>query len=320
MTVTIDDGALRVVCHPAHGFVITELTPRGGENLLWRRDFDAAGLPERARSTSTNDDFDDAVFLGGWFGMFPTAGIPGAADDDRVMHGDLPRVSWTVTNRGSDHVEARAFARPGFEMTRRLDIRDGVLMVSTSVQNLTDEPLAVAFGEHPCLSRAAFAGGSVALSARSVVVPNEVSDPAAITAQPGAAGSWPFVPGLDGRPHDMSAIPTQADGSHDHLLLALDASLVRVHAPGRGLLTLTSDEDRLGHLLLWRHFRPVASPWQGDVFSPELISLPARSLDDPGARDGLRTVQPGATLSWCVYATWTPATPTIPDSGASHAD
>lgn len=315
MTIVLSDPRLRVACEPEHGAVVTELAPAGRENLLWRRATEPAALPERVRTRRDADDFDTEVFVGGWFGMFPTAGIPGAADADRVMHGDLPRVSWRVVRHSATTLTLSAEARPGFALTRALSLVDGTLTVRTEACNRTGTPLAVSFGEHPCLAREAFAGGRVRMAAAGAVVPAEASSPGSVSVLPGSRAEWPMLPGAHGGLHDLSVIPREPDATHDHVLVDVVGSMVAVESPRlSGALEFRFDPKATPHLLLWRHFLPADTPWDGDVFSPEFLSLPGRSLDDPGAREALRVVEPGATISWSLAARWLPSTHTRKES------
>lgn len=310
--IAIDDGELRIVCLPSHGFVISEFHPSSVGNLLWSR-HGASGFPElpaKATTVAATDDFDDAVFIGGWFGMFPTAGIPAEADVDRIVHGDLSRVRWQVQHRDRTEVSATAEARPGFAMTRTLSVSGGVLVVETEIRNRTDHVQLVAYGEHPCLSRDAFRGGRVLVDAGVVRIPAAVTEPGATSFRAGAEGSWPWVPGIDGAVRDASRIPVVADGTHDHVALSLDTGSFAAESPLLGgRLVFSVDPETLPHMLLWRHFRPPASLWGGDVFAPEAMSLPGRSFDDPGARDALRSVGPGERFRWRATATWQPFSP-----------
>lgn len=318
--IIIDDGALRVVCLPLHGFVISEFHPSGVGNLLWSRQAASRlpDLPVQATSVADSDDFDDAVFIGGWFGMFPTAGLPGETDDDRIMHGDLPRVRWQVQDHDRSTVTATAEARPGFGMTRRLSVSGGVLVVETEIRNRTDHVQLVAYGEHPCLSRTAFRGGRVVVDAGIVRIPVAVTEPGAASLLPGSEGSWPWVSGIDGAARDASRIPAVADGTHDHVALSLDSGTFAVEAPSlKGRLVFSVDPETLPHVLIWRHFHPPASPWGADVFSPEAMSHPGRSLDDPGARAALRSLESGGSLRWRARAAWQPLGPLAVDDQSS---
>ncbi|GGM64251.1 hypothetical protein [Microbacterium saperdae] len=305
--VIIGDAALRVACIPSHGFVISEFSPTGVGNLLWSRERVHAvrDLPLTASTVAESDDFDEAVFIGGWFGMFPTAGIPGAADGDRIVHGDLSRVRWRVRSRDRASIAATAEARPGFSMTRTLSVHSGVLTVDTVVRNDTEQVQLVAFGEHPCLSRAAFRAGRIRVDGGAIRVPGAVSDPVASTFRAGSTGTWPWVLGRDGTLKDASRIPAAVDGTHDHVIMSSGSGAFAVEAPLLGgRLEFSIDSEMLPHLLLWRHFRPVKSPWNGDVFSPEMMSIPGRSLDDLGARDSLLPLKPGKHLGWRATAEW----------------
>lgn len=306
MSISLDDGTLRVSANLEHGFVVTELAPAGVGNVLWTRpNRTEAALPERADAVSATDDFDEHVFIGGWFGMFPTAGIPALTDSDRVMHGDLSRVRWSVEAQDALSVTASAWARPGFRMRRSVTVQAGALHVATEVQNVTADDQMISFGEHPCLARAVFAGGRISMDAVSLRVPEERSEPAAARLLPGQQGQWPLALGIDGAQHDISRIPAASDGSHDHVALEVAKGVVSVESPAhRGRLEFGFDSGLLPHVLLWRHFQPPATPWGGDVFSAEAMSTPGRSLQDPGAREALRLIPPDGRFSWQMSAVW----------------
>jgi hypothetical protein len=108
--VRIFTADLSVVAHPVHGFVITEFAPTAaGRNLLWERP--RAPLHDLATEISagpSDQAFNDEVFAGSWFTMFPVAGIPGPADSGLAMHGELPQMRWRVEEKSANSVRCSA--------------------------------------------------------------------------------------------------------------------------------------------------------------------------------------------------------------------
>lgn len=160
--VRLSAGGSSAVIHPGYGCLISSFEVEGVE-FLYHRDGERSSLPPLGpRGRRSERDFDDGIFQGGWFPMFPVAGMP---DDDTWQHGWAPRVSWHVlqqqrgrlrTSVGGDFLDGN-----GARVVREIRVTPGVLTVLTSITNESHDVRTYAFGEHPCLPRDLFAGGTV---------------------------------------------------------------------------------------------------------------------------------------------------------------
>lgn len=307
-SVRISTQELSVVTHPAHGFVITEFVPTAvGRNVLWQRpDAPLHDLGAAIDAGPSVEAFDDEVFAGGWFTMFPIAGIPGREDAGLAMHGELPRMRWNVEEVTPTSLRCSAKTPwTGFTVSRELSIEGATLTVRTSARNDAVAGVAVTFGEHPCLDRGLFAGGRIGMNVLSAAVSAEVSDPEAATLIPGSPIVWPEVTLADGSTRDLRIVPEAADGRHDHVAAVLGGSELSVTSPGSGgSFVMTVDTEELPNVLLWEHFRPRRSPWEGDVFSLEVCSAYGRTLDEARTVAPLPVVPSGGVVSWTVSASW----------------
>jgi hypothetical protein len=131
-----------------------------GAELLWSRPgvlpsaLGPTGEPSRAY-------FDENVFVGGWFTMFPTAGGPGS-DPELRLHGDAPRVPWDVIHAGRSELVAGTQLSDGrFRLERTIRLIGPVVGVGTRAWNDGPDIASVAFGEHPCVALSALGIASV---------------------------------------------------------------------------------------------------------------------------------------------------------------
>lgn len=304
--VVMRNSALQVSCVPAHGMVLTEIVPlEVGENLLWqRRDAPLHDFLSPAQATAEGDPFDEQVFAGGWFGMFPNAGIPGAGDTDEQMHGTFPRFSWRVVQQ-SDTTLACELEVDGLRAIRMLRLEGATVRVETTVENRSGANREVSYGEHPCFSRRVFADSEISLGAVRAYTTPEVSEPGANRFAAGQEFRWPFAEERLGAIVRADVIPAVADGSHDHLCVKLADPCIELTVPlHHAKVTVCSDLDATPHLLFWRHFRPPRSPWQGDVFGIEMMSTPGRTRDDARVGGALRWLRHGEELSWSLEIQW----------------
>lgn len=302
----LQNDELRVVCLPGHGMLVTEIVPRTrGVNLLWER----SGGPlddclQPANATPEGDPFDDQVFAGGWFGMFPNAGIPGVNDAEEQMHGVFPRAAWDVVAVDDVSVSCKLEVG-GFAAVRTLRLDGSRVRIKTEAMNTGHVTREVSFGEHPCFARDVFGEGAVVVQAASACTMAEVSEPGANRFRAGQQFSWPFAADAESGLARVDNIPAQADGTHDHLCVRLSHPLVEISAPRlAGRVLVRSDMRETQHLLFWRHFLPPRSPWQGDVFGIEMMSTPGRTRDDARESNALRVLRPGETTAWFLEIQW----------------
>ncbi|UAJ78836.1 hypothetical protein IT072_16650 [Leifsonia sp. ZF2019] len=155
-------GETSAVIHPGYGCLISSFAV-GGVELLYRRDGARSSLPAPGPPGRRSErDFDDGIFRGGWFPMFPLAGTP---DEDTWQHGWAPRVAWRVEQeqaaRLTTSVSGDFLDGGGATVARDIRVEPGTLTVTTSITNRSDGVRSYTFGEHPCFPRALFGGGAI---------------------------------------------------------------------------------------------------------------------------------------------------------------
>ena len=298
MRLTTDQ--LEVDLYPEHGFVIGAIRhhtdPR---NILWNPDgasFDPLPAADLGPAGDASvDTFDRQLLAGGWFAMFPNAGLP--SDITQWMHGEAPRLAWKVISAADTEVTC-ALRTPasGFRVERTVRVDGNTVAVTTRAVNDSGDTQQVAPGEHPCFSREVFAGGVLIADPDRAEVTSH-ADELNATLAASTPFTWPNAPLLEGGTTDLRVIPEEPDGRHDHVTLTGSG---RVTAVGSTLAaSLMWDQDAFPHSLLWEHFQPLGSPWAGDVFAIEPAHAPGRTSADAAAANAVTTVAPGETVtSW----------------------
>lgn len=160
--VRLSAGASAAVVHPAYGCLISSFEVEGVELLYSRGGVPSSLPPLGPPGRASERDFDDGIFRGGWFPMFPVAGMP---DESTWQHGWAPRVAWEVGARRSDSLRSSAggdfLDGGGARVVREIRLSRGALTVFTAITNSGDGMRTYTFGEHPCFPRELFAGGAI---------------------------------------------------------------------------------------------------------------------------------------------------------------
>lgn len=307
--VLLSSPQLSVEVHPEHGAVISRIAFRDGPNVLWRRtgtiprDLGADIGPAGAASV---DGFDGGTLIGGWFPMAPEVGPPGAAPGAR-MHGEAPRISWRCERSDSRSLELSAVGpASGLRMHRTVSVTDAAMTVWMRLTNPVDGPLRVAFGEHPCFDRSLFGGGTLSGSFTEAST-GSIADLSAHLLAGHQHFTWPVARTEDARTVDVSAIPEQADGRHDHVSLRPAPGPVTLTAPRADFaVALQWDVETLPAAMLWQHFLPGTSPFAGDVFAVEPSSTPYRTHEETVAAGALRTLAPGTSVAYALTMSFAP--------------
>ncbi|MDP9225803.1 MAG: hypothetical protein M3P18_18575 [Actinomycetota bacterium] len=305
-----------MTCVPSAGFTITGIVDeQSGADALWlRRGFRPAEF-RRELGPSGEGSIESFVdrFIGGWFEMFPTTGYPGLVPGplgrvQSLLHGEVMRLPWVVTSRGSNFIEAVVDTiRSPFDVMRRLEILDSQLIVTEQIKNRSSVAAPYVWGHHPCFSRETFAGGRMTLDVLSAEVPNPPFDPANNSLLPGAAFTFPLAPTATGGARDVAAIPDQADGRHEHAAVELRRGELRITAPRFGqAFSLEWRVEDFPYALLWQDYcaEGVALWGACDTFAVEPSTGPGRSVDDAVAAGAVRHLEPGAQLSTELRAGW----------------
>lgn len=265
-------GGTRVTVVPEHGCLIAEIDPGRG-NLLWTDGREPRRLePSGIVGEASAREFDEEVLVGGWFPMFPSAGIPTATTQ---QHGWAPRVAWTVRDGSEAHVVCGVtgpFLDGGVaELTRTVRLGPDALTVSTVVRNAGRGVRSFTWGEHPCFARAVFAEGHAVFEGERVV-----------------------------------AVPRSADGGAGHL--SRQARGASAAVVGReGAVTLIDEAETLPHWLLWYNYAADELP-RADTLAWEPSTAAGLGVGEALAAGGVQRLGPGESFHATLRCEWTLST------------
>jgi galactose mutarotase-like enzyme len=298
----LEDEFLRAVCYPEHGFTIGSVLDKHHEvELLWNpsgSDFAPLTTNLGPAGPASNEFFDRHVLAGGWFAMFPNSG-PVSADTSRWMHGEIARIPWTVVSAtDSQLVCSVKTPSSGFIVTRTVSLNRGKITTRTTAFNVSEQSIAVTFGEHPCFRRGVFAGGRIDAPVASPGISGSQGDPEHSQLAPGQTFLWPSAHSKSGAELDLAEIPDEPDGRHNHAVLSGYDGCIAVSSPSGPRVRVSWDAASMEHVLLWQHYRPKSSPWNGDVLAIEPTSTPARTWEESVAQETTKTVVPGESVTF----------------------
>jgi galactose mutarotase-like enzyme len=307
LEVEIRSADLALKCVPHHGNVVSSITVEGYE-LLWRRPSFEPALIERtlgAPGPSSIETFMDS-FVGGWFQMFPSVGLPGTRGGAfALLHGEVARLPWTVIAQTPSSVATRVTTlRTPFEAERTLNVIERTISCTTKIRNRGREEAPYLWGEHPCFDRDIFAGGAIEIDRAVFTTPAPAHDPPNSRLKDGEQGAWPQAARADGAPFDAGVIPERPDGRHEHICVRPERGSVRITSPKLDrTVTLDFDPTAYQFILIWQNYRaPNGSCWGViDTFSVEPSNNPGLYSDDAFSADSVLWLAPGevseATLS-----------------------
>jgi galactose mutarotase-like enzyme len=298
----IENEFAQVTCYPHHGFTIGSIVDKClDQELLWRPSGSSFRKLTGGLGPSgplSNDYFDEQILAGGWFTMFPTSG-PVTGDDTRWMHGELARISWDVVNHSPDQITCMATTPDTrFNVTRTVTLRTRKISTSTTAVSTAPHDIPATFGEHPCFRREIFAGGKIDAERGSSAWVGSVGDPRHSQLQPHQTFLWPDALTHDGSATDRSSIPIGADGRHNHVVIAPPNGTVTLTTGTRSGVRISWDTGTFSQALLWEHYKPASSPWDGDVLAVEPISAPSRTWDEAVAQGTTTIIRSGESLTY----------------------
>jgi galactose mutarotase-like enzyme len=309
----LHSDALELDISPEQGMTIVSLRLRDAQqNILWERDVDRHPTASRdigPPGEASIDTLHDRL-IGGWFEMSPHAGLPGVLDGrETMLHGEAPRLPWHLDVVEGTVLEAStSCVRYPLELRRRIVLDGARVSVSSKIRNMGAAPVTITHGEHPCFSRAVFAGGTIGANARRAYVPPPLDIDHASLRE--GEFAWPHAPATGGGYVDASQIPLEADGTHNHVSLELAEPWVTLTTAHARRVTIEVDLDSHPYVLLWMSYRAPSMPSLGkwDVFAIEPMTAPGRSIPDAIAAGRTRRVEPGGQVSFsCAISVSTPS-------------
>lgn len=289
---------LLVDVYPERGFLIGQIRSiLVDRNLLWtkvpeesfRGELGPRGLASVARF--------HREFSGGWFPMYPTAGLPGYIGNEPTWHhGEAARLPWRVSaSQDENRVRAEVLlSGDRLNLVRMLSLDRATLTVRSQLTNMGDSAVVWSAGEHPCFDRSAFAGGNILLDSAQSWIPFPHYDPLHASLCAGSRFEWPHAPTLHGHRLDLSKVPHSRCKRHEHVALCLRSSDILVQAPELGINVRLSIDQNLPYMLLWEYFDDKVH----DVFAVELCSASGRSVGEAFESDSMQVLEPGAMVEF----------------------
>lgn len=303
----VGSANLNAVVVPERGFLIRSLGLRSAEGeLLWERPFHepATSTPGLGPSGAPSFETFNDLFVGGWFPMIPSAGLPGNLDGRAtLLHGEACRLPWVLQQADdSEIVGTLRLLRSPIELTRSVRVESSRVVVSTRMRNAGSYREPYTYGEHPCLSRHTFREGTIDLGAGDCYVLGPSLDPGAAALQPNQHFEWPSARGIVNDVVDVSHIPESPSGQQDHVCVSLTRGEVRISAPAiHQALVLRFDVEQFPYALLWFDYQSPSTQSGGwDVFAVELMTSWGWSPDQAGETGTARSLEPGASIQYDV--------------------
>jgi hypothetical protein len=247
----IENARCQVAVWPAMGGAIVSYIDRAsGIDIIWRNpQVTPARTTVLDQPMSGGSDLYD-VMDGSWYVSLPNGFFAGDYLGAPLgTHGELRCVPWDVTALKVTPRAVRVTLRGRSIRTplvyeRELTLtRTGRMMVwRETLANRWDEPLPVAWLQHPTFGGPLLAGARLVTPARTVRV-WQADDPSGLQLQSGYVGQWPLVPERGtGKMRDCSVVPPAGSGG-DHSVQLTDFSA------GQGCIW--NEERGLGFALEW---------------------------------------------------------------------
>ncbi len=231
-------------------------------NALFHGDWLA---PLRAsRSVTWGDPVNDwmSEYRGDWQELFPNAG-----DACEVMgtplpfHGEVSTARWEVVERADDRVVLRTAARLPLvlERTMTIDADHAALRIEERALNESDLRVPFIWGHHPAFAVTESSVLDIPADRieASTAFPDEDGD-----IEPGSSGTWPTLPGRDGRPVDLR-LPVLPRRVHRLVWLPdMPSAWAAIRDPRSGSgVALAWDQATFPHAWLWQEVLTPGMPW-----------------------------------------------------------
>jgi hypothetical protein len=294
--VILESDGLRVVVDPlVGGTIISIIHKPTGMSVL-------GTVPWATRSgpAETYAALSEAAWLpyysGGWPLLFPNGGdactFEGAFHG---FHGEASLADWDAEEGTGRLRLRRRFDIVPVEVERELTVEGETLTIREHVTMHGDRPVSVMWGHHPTFGSDLLAGPfEIGTDARRVAIDDRFDSPHNPLA-PGAAGTWPRVPGKEGA-YNLSR-PKVAMAAMAYLLGATSAWIRRLDDSIAAILTW--DSAMFPCAWLWCELEATQdAPWNGKT---RLIGIepnttwPANGLQDAQRRGArLLSLVPGS--------------------------
>ncbi|WP_405449478.1 DUF4432 family protein [Paenibacillus sp. HJGM_3] len=229
-------------------------------------------------------------YPGGWQVVFPSGGgASGYKGAELGTHGEADLMAWDyeVLQDRPEEVALRltlTTQRLPFRLERELRLAQGsgALRIRESVENLSPQALPCMWGQHPALGEP-FLGPDLELHLPACRIsrgPGGADQPGRFV--PDSTGTWPWLPGRDGRPVDLRRLPAREERASDMLYAAELADGWAAACNGRlGLgFGLSWPLELWPYLWIWQELGGhMNAPWFGRAYALGLE--PFSSLPHP---------------------------------------
>ena len=290
--VRLVDGALEVDVVPGKGadVLAVRLT---GVDLLWQSPW---GLRARGAMPTAGPSAANLIeaYPGGWQTVFPNGGS--ATDEHGVewgMHGEAWLAPWEVVDGDDRSVTCRTrLVRSPFELTKRVSLREGCVVVEETVRNVGGVAVEVMWSHHPAFGAPLLGPGcTIATNAAEFVADDGDVGPPREPA-PASRGPWPVVGGVD-----LSRVPGQDERVErfGYLTGFPAEAWVQLDNPDAGLRArLSWDATVMPHAWYWLEAHALEGfPWYQAVYVlgvEPATSWPGQGIAAVRAKTGTQVV------------------------------
>jgi hypothetical protein len=217
-------------------------------------------------------------YPGGWQVVFPSGSTASTYKGaEQGLHGEASLMAWeyeVITDTSEEvailmWIETQRFP---FRMERELRLQrgSGALQIRETVENLSPQPMHCMWGQHPAIGEP-FLGPDLELhlpSCKITRAPGGADMPGRII--PGTSGSWPYLPGRDGKAVDLRYMPPLEKPAYDMFFVdELAEGWVAACNPKLGMgFGVSWPLELWPHLWIWQELKGSSNaPWFGRAYT-----------------------------------------------------
>ncbi|MCM8822098.1 MAG: aldose 1-epimerase [Candidatus Omnitrophica bacterium] len=276
-------------------------------DFMWRSPFPLyrQGFPETIHGKLGK--FID-YYPGGWQECFPNAGRPceykGA---DLGLHGEVSTLPWEyeIIESTSKTIKIKFSVRTlrtPFLLEKTLKLRSGspALEIYEEVTNQAGEEMDFLWGHHPAFGEP-FINENCRINIKGAKVEVLPGDGVSFTDLKQTTGIWPEVEGINGKPVNLSKIPSPDAKVSDVIFLSeLAEGKYEIINPRISLgFRFEFPEKIFKYIWFWRVARgSFGYPWYGRTYNIALEPFSGKAILSQAVKNGYQlTLGPGKTLS-----------------------
>ncbi len=319
--IVLQNDLLSATVLPEKGADIYRLEYKpAGVDVLWKSPW---GLREPGSGFAPTADSEVAWlehYEGGWQVLFPNGGNACTYKGvEMPFHGEASTLAWSATalNSGGDEARVRLATRlfrSPFRIERTLTVRSGepVLILEERITNEGAEPLAAMWSHHPTLGAPFLSPDCRVDTDARAVWADATYDTRGGRIQPGGHWEWPMATTRDGRPVDLSLVPS-AGGDLMAYLGDFAEGWYAVTNPVLGFgVAMVWPASVYPYAWLWQELASSTGfPWYGSAYTMAIepaSSVPGlglvRVMEETGSH---LTLQPGESRQITLRTAFYPA-------------